>query len=152
MSVKLEPIFSFAVGISEPEVIGETPEGLRANYYLTGGNATGDRVTGKFLPVGGDWVCVRRDGIAVLDVKATIETNDGALIFVYYHGTIDLGEDGYSRFMVGDLPPGPFVARASPRLVTSHPRYLWLNRLYCVGLGKLFPDRSEVTYDVFSLS
>ena len=57
MSVKLEPIFSFAVGISEPEVIGETPEGLRANYYLTGGNATGDRVTGKFLPVGGDWVC-----------------------------------------------------------------------------------------------
>ena len=33
--------------------------------------------------------------MGLLNVRATIETNDGALIYVSYHGLTDLGEDAY---------------------------------------------------------
>jgi Protein of unknown function (DUF3237) len=58
---------------------------------VTGGTATGPKVFGKFRPVGADWLVVRRDGMAALDVRATMETNDGALINVSYtDGTVTL--------------------------------------------------------------
>jgi len=37
-------------------------------------------VSGKLRPVGGDWLTIRKHGVAILDVRATIETHDGALI------------------------------------------------------------------------
>ena len=52
-----------------PEVIGETPEGIRVNFYVTGGEITGTRLNGKVLPVGGDWLTLRRDGVGILDVR-----------------------------------------------------------------------------------
>ena len=84
---QLEHIFSYeATLMNPPEIIGPVPEGIRVNFYTTSGEVTGPRVTGRFRPVGGDWVVMRRDGVAVLDVRATIETNDGALISVTYPG------------------------------------------------------------------
>ena len=38
---RLEHIMSYTVKISEPEVIGPVPEGLRVNGYITGGEVTG---------------------------------------------------------------------------------------------------------------
>ena len=77
---RLEHIMSYTVKIAEPEVIGPVPEGLRVNGYILGGEVTGPRVSGKLRPVGGDWLTIRKHGVAILDVRATIETHDGALI------------------------------------------------------------------------
>jgi uncharacterized protein DUF3237 len=82
----LEHLLCFTVKIAEPEVIGPVPEGLRVNGYILGGEVTGPRVSGKLRPVGGDWLMIRKDGVAVLDVRATIETHDGALIDLSYWG------------------------------------------------------------------
>jgi len=46
-----------------PEIIGPTPEGLRLNVYISGGEVTGPRLQGKVLPVGADWLTVRSDGV-----------------------------------------------------------------------------------------
>src|SRR5215472_5075127 len=98
----LEHIFSFTGrGAGTPEAIGPLPEGLRVNFYNAGGEITGPRIRGKLRPVGGDWVTVRKDGIAMLDARVTLETEDGALILATYPGTIDFGEDGYDRFLRG---------------------------------------------------
>ena len=74
---RLEHIMSYTVKIAEPEVIGPVPEGLRVNGYILGGEVTCPRVSGKLRPVGGDWLTIRKDGVATLDVRATIETHDG---------------------------------------------------------------------------
>jgi len=37
----------------------------------------------------------------VLDVKATAETNDGALLYIVYSGIIDLGATGYQDSLDG---------------------------------------------------
>jgi len=148
---KLDHILSFTGELAGvPEVIGPLPEGVRVNFYNTGGEVTGPGIHGKVRPVGGDWMMVRRDGIAIVDVRATFETDDGALILVTYPGVIDLGEDGYDRFLRGELPASAQI-RTSPRFATSHPRYLWLNRLHCIGIGEYVAANNRATYDVYAV-
>ena len=74
---------------------------MRLNINVTGGRVDGPKIKGKFIPVGADWLTVRTDGISVLDVRATIQTDDDALIYLYYRGLADLGPDGYENFMEG---------------------------------------------------
>jgi hypothetical protein len=39
----------------------------------------------------------------------------------------------------------------SARLSTSHPDYLWLNRLHCLGIGQAYLERAEVAYDIYAV-
>jgi hypothetical protein len=145
----VEYIFSFTgIGGPAPEVIGPVPEGFRVNFFNAGGEVNGPRIHGKLRAVGGDWVTVRKDGMAVLDVRLTFETDDGALILVAYSGLGDFGEDGYQNFLRGALPPAVRL-RISPRFSTSHPKYLWLNRLHCFGVGDYDPRARSASYDVY---
>jgi len=135
-----------AAGGDRPAAAKATPQWLHI-----GGEVTGSRVSGKLRPVGGDWVTVRRGGIAILDVIATIETNDAALIYLSYAGVIDLGENGGEQFSKGIMPTSGTPIRTSPRLHTAHPTYSWLNRLHCLVVGQAFLERSEVAYDVYAV-
>ena len=148
---RLEHILSYTAKLGEREVIGPVPEGLRVNVPVIGGEVTGPKVFGKVRSLGGDWLTIRRDGVVILDVRGTIETTDGALIYVTYFGTSDRGEDGYEKALQGIVIPGPIPLRISPRFHTSHAAYLWLNRLHCLGIGASFPERSEVAYDVYAV-
>jgi len=147
---ELELVTSYEATLDPPEVIGETAEGYRANYYVTGGTVDGPKLKGKLRPVGADWLNIRTDGVLILDVKATIESHDGALIYVTYNGVIDLGENGYAEFLAGNPPPPEGLdIRMTPMFRTSHPDYLWMNRAVCVGVGKAYLDESRVVYDVY---
>jgi hypothetical protein len=147
---RLEHIFSLSITLAPTEVIGPVPEGLRANAYVTGGEVAGPTIAGKLRPVGGDWLTLRRDGVCVLDIRATMETNDGALIYTAYGGIVDMGEDGYDAFLAGRASPVQSI-RAAPRFWTAHPSYTWLNRLQCVAIGQVDLQRSVATYDVYAL-
>ena len=41
--------------------------------------------------------------------------------------------------------------RIAPRFVTSHPEYLWLNRLLCFGVGEYRAQTNIATYDVYAV-
>jgi Protein of unknown function (DUF3237) len=41
--------------------------------------------------------------------------------------------------------------RISPRFFTSHPEYLWLNRLHCLGVGEYRPATNDAKYDVYAV-
>ncbi len=148
----LEHLFSYTAMLQAPaEVIGVVPEGVRVNFYVTGGELTGPRVRGRLRPVGGDWLTLRRDGVGVLDVRATIETDDGALIDLSYRGIGDLGADGYEKFLRGEVPERVLL-RTAPVLRTAYPAYHWLHRVFTVALGEVDFDRSIVRYDVYNIS
>ncbi|MES1945529.1 hypothetical protein PC39_15479 [Salinisphaera sp. PC39] len=148
---RLEHVTSYSATLeSPPEVIGPLPEGIRVNFYVTGGKAEGPRLNGRLRPVGGDWLTIRRDGVGVLDVRATIETPDEALIYVAYNGVAELGEDGYEKFLAGETPER-FPLRTAPRLYSAHPDYQWVNRLQFISVGEADLSRFEVHYDVYAL-
>jgi len=147
---KIEHIFSYTVGLKmPPEVIGPVAEGIRVNFYLNGGEVRGPRLNGRFLPVGADWLLIRRDGIGLVDVRATIETSDGALIYTAYTGILDPGPDGYDAFGKGTLPP-KFPIRTAPRYQTAAAAYAWMNRIQAYGVGEVDLANASVSYDVYA--
>lgn len=147
---QLEHICSYWATLTAPEVIGPLAEGLRVNVYVTDGEVSGPRMHGRIRRVGGDWLTLRQDGVAVLDVRATIELDDGALIYTTYGGVGDLGADGYRQFLAG-TPPEKVPLRITPRYHTGHPDYLWLNRLQCIGIGEADMKEMRASYDIYAI-
>jgi hypothetical protein len=87
----------------------------------------------------------------MLAVRATLERDGGALVHVTHGGFIDPGGVGPEEFLSGKLPPNGIGIRTQPRMHTSHPDCLWLNRRCCVGIGQAHLDRLEAEYGVFAV-
>jgi Protein of unknown function (DUF3237) len=148
---ELEYLCSFNTGLTPPEIIGLVAEGHRITAYHTGGQVSGPRLRGKVLPVGGDWATLRTDGLVVVDVRTTIQTDDEALLYISYGGLIDAGPEGYQMFLAGTFPP-VLPIRTTPRFQTASPAYQWANRVVCVGIGELDLNVPEVRYDIYAVS
>ena len=148
---RLEHVFSYRVTLKNPpEVIGPVPGGIRSNLYVVDGEISGPRLRGRVRPVGGDWFTVRTDGVGILDVRATFESHDGALIETAFTGVGDLGEDGYQKFLRQELPLS-LQLRVAPRFRTAHPDYEWLNRVQCIGVGEIKMEPLEVRFDIYAM-
>jgi len=105
--------------------VGSTPDRMLTIFPVVGGSFEGERLRGKVLAGGGDWVSVRGDGTFTLDLRVTLETDDGGLIHMTFTGVRD---DAHHYF------------RTAPRFETAAPKYAFLNRLLAVGIGEI---RSE---------
>ena len=148
---RLEHVFSYVETMKNPpEVIGPVPGGIRVNFYVVDGEISGPRLRGRVRPVGGDWFTVRTDGVGILDVRATFESHDGALIETAFTGVGDLGEDGYQKFLRQELPLS-LQLRVAPRFRTAHPDYEWLNRVQCIGVGEINMEPLEVRFDIYAM-
>jgi hypothetical protein len=150
LNYSLEYLFSYHLQLNPPEIIGPVPEGIRANVYTHSGTVTGEKIQGILRPVGGDWVTVRPDGVGITDVRGTIETQDGALIYMAYTGVLDFGEDGYQKFLKGQLPATAQI-RNAPRFQTAHPNYFWLNRIQAVSIAEINFSSFTADFDVYAV-
>ena len=108
--------------VSPAEVTSGTVEGERLNGTVKGNAAA-------------DWMLTDANGVATVDVRITLETDDGALIFVTYGGRAEWSEG-----------PGSKPIYVAPRFETSDDRYAWLNSIQAVGKGQL--GRGTVTYEI----
>src|SRR6202165_4857195 len=69
------------VMVATPQSGGAVPHGTRRTVPITGGDFDGPRLRGSVLPGGSaDWLLLRPDGVLELDLRATLRTDDGALI------------------------------------------------------------------------
>ena len=130
------------------EVIGAMPDGLRINWHVTEGRFVGPRFEGVVLPGGANWLRIRKDGIAIVNVTECLQTPTGARIDCLYDGVLDLGADGYGRAMRGDfgiMPP--FVL--APTYATADKELAWLNRAQCIGVGRVDMKTLRADYDVY---
>jgi hypothetical protein len=130
--------------------VGPTPAGHRVVATVTGGDVAGDRVKGSFVGAGADWLLVGADGFGRLDVRATIQTVDGALIYVQYFGLIEVTPQ-MSAILGGADDSADFGGQyffTNPRMETSDPRYAWVNTTMFLGQGRLVPGPT-VEYRLF---
>jgi hypothetical protein len=133
-----------------PESFGPTPDGLNITFYIASGEIRGPKINATLRTEGGDWMLVRRDGVGVADVRITYETDDGALLLSRYYGIFDLGPRGYERALSKQYDPVPPLVVA-PRFITSHPKWLWLNRLQCIGVGGVTMAQLLVRFDLYAI-
>ena len=132
------------------EVFGDTPEGLKVNWFVQEGTFSGNRIQGTVKKHGGDWMTIRRDGIGDPDIHACLETDDGALLYMTATGVFELGENGFQDFLDGNWPLES-TARLNCRFLTSHKRYLWINRVFAIAIGVVYKSDFVIAYDVYAI-
>jgi hypothetical protein len=130
------------------EILGETPEGYRVNFFVKGGRVVGPHINAVVRPEGGDWMAIRPDGIGMVDIRITYETSDGALIYEHAGGVFDLGPDGYAKVTAGQFTGSP-PFYPTPSWTTAHPNWKWLNRCQGFGIGRVVLDDLQVQCDVY---
>jgi hypothetical protein len=134
--IELEHLMNVKVTLDPVRDLGDTPLGRRRIIGITGGSFAGPRLSGRVLPGGADWQLIRADGVACLDARYTLQTADGALVYVnnkgYRHGPPEVIE----RLARGEeVDPALYYMRATPWFETSAAPYAWLNRTICVASG-----------------
>jgi hypothetical protein len=149
--LRLQPLLKAEVTLAPAQDLGATPLGRRRVVPITGGRFSGERLAGRVLAGGADWQLVRADGVAELDARYTLETGDGALIYVrnrgYRHGPAEILE----QLAAGrTVDPARYYMRTTPLFETADARYAWLNRLVCVATGARRPAAVEL--EVFEVT
>ena len=123
--MKTRPLLKLRLNTDPPQDLGATPLGKRLTFPIVGGAFEGERIRGKVLPGGADWAIQTPDGAMELDLRITLETHDGALVYMTFTGVRD---DARSYF------------HTLPRFETAAPHYAFLNRMLAIGTGEIGAD------------
>lgn len=138
--LRSEHLLQLSADLEDPLVLAQTPLGTRRIMYFTGGAFSGSRLKGQVLAGGGDWVLLRSDGVSELDIRLTLRTEDGALIYVACDGIFDIASEARERIMQGEqVDPAAYYFRTALHFETGAAAYRWLNRVLAVGVGRRTP-------------
>ena len=144
MAIELVPLCTLRVQLNQPIEVGAGCAGTRLIVEVASIQAKGDRLRAEMMGAAvADWVLIGPDGTGTLDVRATLRTDDGAIIFVQYNGK-----------MTGDWSQGPQLPATiyvAPRFETCDERYLWLNRIQAIGKGTLHEDGLSLDYEWYEV-
>jgi hypothetical protein len=145
----LRHIYRLDADLDAPTDLGHTPQGHRRILALTGGRAEGTGFHAELLATGGaDWQIVRPSGSSVADIRYTLETDDGALLYVQAHGIRHGEPDVLARLTAGeDVDPSEYTFRTTVSIETSAPELAWLNDGIFIAVGARRPG--GVSYDVY---
>ncbi|MGA2879429.1 MAG: DUF3237 domain-containing protein [Bryobacteraceae bacterium] len=134
--------FEVAADVRPALDFGQTQAGHRRVVAIAGGRVSGPRLQGRVLPGGGDWQILRPDGTADLDARYTIQTDDGALIYVVNRGVRHGPPEVLQRLNQGEhVEPGSYYFRSVATFETSAAECGWLTRTILLGVGERYPDK-----------
>ncbi len=128
----LESEFLMALSLA---VAAQLDAGYTSIAPVTGGTFGGPRLKGTVRDGGADWR-TQVSGHSSLDVRITLDTDDGAIIFMSYTGVVNPGENG-------------LYWRVRPIFQTASEKYDWLNHTVCIGKSKQI--QGKVAYDIFQI-
>ena len=135
LTVELDPI----------RKMGQGRAGQRRIIPIVGGKVTGPKLSGRVLPVGADWQTVFGDGLAELDTRYAMETDDGATIEIINFGLRHGPQAVLDAIMAGkDVDPATYYMRTHARLETGDDRYCWVNKTLFLGVGARAKDKVEI--------
>lgn len=142
--IKTEHLFDIAVDLDPRLNIGEGPLGRRILFGAAGGSFEGPKLRGEVVPGGGDWALFRADGAMMLDVRLTLRTDDGALVYMIYGGRwiipAHLQADIADPVKKYQVDSRHYYFRTNPLFETGSEKYAWLNNIVCVGRGYLIEN------------
>jgi hypothetical protein len=140
----------------EPRVdLGPGPLGRRVFDRVRSGTFTGPRLSGELLPGSSDPLLIGTNGVAAIDARVMLRTDDGAHILMTYTGRVVIPAE--VRPLIADpttrheIDPARYYIRSTPVFETGAPHYLWLNEMVALGYGYLTPD-GGIGYHVYAVS
>lgn len=105
MAIELVPLCNVKAQLKPPIEVGPAVFSSRMIFEVASIQLEGDRLRGAMEGVASaDWLLVGQAGEASLDVRATVRTHDGAIVYASYYGRCTF---------TGDFPVTVYVAPAS---------------------------------------
>jgi hypothetical protein len=145
----LNLIYRLEASVGDPQDVGEISAGHRRIVPLTGGTFSGPELRGTLLPgASADWQIILRDGTALGDVRYTLETERGDLLYVQLRGVRHGSTDVLERLGRGeDVDAAEYTFRTSAKIETGAADLEWLNKGIFISVGG---RQSEgVLYEVY---
>ncbi len=146
---QLSLVYRLEARLGEPLELGETARGRRRIVPLTAGTFTGPEISGRLLPgASADWQTVLRDGTALADIRYTLQTDSGNLLYVRSHGVRHGSPAVLARLARGeDVDAGEYTFRTTTQIETAAPELDWLNKGVFIGVGGRRPG--GVIYETY---
>ena len=146
---RLTKVYRLEASLGEPLDLGETAHGHRRIVPLSGGTFNGAQMSGKLLPgASADWQSVLPDGTTLGDIRYTLQTASGDLLYVQSrsirHGSVDV----LARLARGeDVEANEYTFRASTQIETAGAELDWLNKGVFISVGGRQPG--GVIYETY---
>jgi Protein of unknown function (DUF3237) len=136
----LEFVFAAHVTVDTPLDLGDVGKGGRRIISITGGDFSGPQIRGVVVPGGADWQILRSDGVAELEARYILRTDDGALIHVRNHALRHGPADVIAALAAGRrVDPATYYFRGATFFETSALRYAWITKQIIVCTGEREP-------------
>ena len=135
--------------LGEPLDVGETAQGRRRIVPLTGGTFAGPHLNGTLIPgASADWQIVLPDGTALGDIRYTLQTDGGDVLYVQSAGVRHGSVEVLARLGRGeDVDASEYTFRTTTKFETSAPALDWLNKGVFISVGGRQPGR--VIYETY---
>ena len=114
-----------------------SPRGHRRIVALTGGTFTGPELNGKLLAgASADWQIVTADGTALGDIRYTLQTDGGDLLYVQSRGVRHGSAEVLARLGRGEeVDASEYTFRTSTQIETAAGQLDWLNKGIFISVG-----------------
>jgi muconolactone delta-isomerase len=134
---RLTPVFRLEAALGQPRDLGDTDHGHRRIVPLTGGTFTGPELSGKLLPgASADWQTIMPDGTTLVDVRYTLQTDGGDILYVQSRGVRHGSAEVLARLARGEeVNPGEYTFRTATQIETAAAELDWLNKGVFVAVG-----------------
>jgi hypothetical protein len=134
---RLTRIYRLEAALAQPLDLGDIAQGHRRIVALTGGTFTGPELNGKLLAgTSADWQVVLADGTALGDIRYTLQTDGGDLLYVQSRSVRHGSAEVLARLARGeDVDASEYTFRTSTQIETAAPDLDWLNRGVFISVG-----------------
>jgi hypothetical protein len=145
-TIEVKLLFSIEMEVEGgAELIGAIAQGARSIGFVKG-RFEGPGIKGTITAC--DWFLTRSDGIGEADVRGTLRTDDGALIYMRYNGLLDLRQTGGAAALPS---AGTCQVRTAVRFETGAERYRELNCVQAIGIGEIAFETGKIRYNIYAL-
>jgi hypothetical protein len=145
----LSRVYRLEATLGEPLDLGDLAQGRRRIVPLTGGTFAGPELNGRLLPSSSaDWQTVLPDGTALGDIRYTLQTDGGALLYVQARGVRYGSAEVLARLARGeDVDVSEYTFRTSTQIETAAPKLDWLGKGVFISVGGRQPG--GVIYETY---
>jgi hypothetical protein len=145
---RLTKIFRLEASLGEVLDLGTVAQGRRRIVPQTGGTFAGPELSTLLPGASADWQIVLPDGTALGDIRYTLQTDHGALLYVRSQGVRHGSPEVLARLSRGEeVDASEYIFRTSTQIETAAPELNWLNRGVFISVGGRQPG--GVIYEVY---
>jgi Protein of unknown function (DUF3237) len=130
-------VYRLEATLAEPLDLGDVAQGHRRIVRLTGGTFTGPDLNGRLLPgASADWQIVLPDGTALGDIRYTLQTDGGDLLYVQSRSVRHGPAEVLARLGRGEeVDASEYTFRTSTQIETAASDLDWLNKGVFISVG-----------------